>query len=292
MTTTDQPAPGPAAFGALPSAAEAADLRLLALDMDGTLLGEDHEVDPVLWALLPELRRRGVVVCPASGRQYATLARQFADADVELAYVAENGAHVVRDGRTLTADLLDRSVADEVTLAARRLATAGVAAGAVMCGVGSAYIERADDWFVTEAERYYARLEVVDDLLTVHDDVLKMAVYDAGTAERTSLPAVVHLRSAQQVVVSGQNWIDVMSTTANKGAGLRTLQDALGIGPAQTAAFGDYLNDVQMLAQAGMSFAMANAHPGVHAVARFRAPSNTEQGVGRVVTALLALADG
>ena len=274
----------------LPPAAQAAGLRLVAVDMDGTLLDSDHEVDAGFWPLLPELRRRGIVVCPASGRQYATLERQFADADVELVYIAENGTQVVLDGRTESTDLLDLSVAHDVVTTVRTLAARGVPAGAVLCGTRSAYIERADPWFVAEADRYYARLEVVEDLLAVQDDVLKVAVYDDGVAQETTLPALVHLRPARQVVVSGAHWVDVMSSTADKGSGLRRVQELLGITPEQTAAFGDYLNDTQMLTAAGMSFAMANAHPDVLAVARHRAPSNDERGVSRTLAALLGLA--
>ena len=285
---TDSALPPPALD--LPPAAQAADLRLVALDMDGTLLDADHEVDAGFWALVPELRRRGIVVCPASGRQYATLARQFEGLDVELVYIAENGAQVVRDGSDVSTDLLDRAVAHEVVTAVRDLVARGVPAGAIVCGTRSAYIERTDPWFVAESERYYARLEVVEDLFAVRDDILKVAVYDQGAAQQTTLPALDRMLPAHQVVVSGAHWVDVMSATADKGAGLARVQALLGVSPEQTAAFGDYLNDLSMLRAAGMSFAMANAHPDVADVARYRAPSHDERGVSRTLAALLGLA--
>jgi hydroxymethylpyrimidine pyrophosphatase-like HAD family hydrolase len=89
--------------------------------------------------------------------------------------------------------------------------------------------------------------------------------------------------------VSGEHWVDVMSPTADKGHALRAVQDARGITPEQTMAFGDYFNDVGMLDAAAYSFAMDNAHPDVRAHARFVAPANTENGVVRTITSVLGL---
>ncbi|MFN8085781.1 MAG: HAD hydrolase family protein [Microbacterium sp.] len=97
------------------------------------------------------------------------------------------------------------------------------------------------------------------------------------------------MRATHQVVVSGRHWVDVMNTTVDKGVALRSLQRALGVTPAQTAAFGDYLNDLEMLRAADWSYAMADAHPDVAAVARHRAPSNAEAGVVSVLERLLAV---
>ena len=91
------------------------------------------------------------------------------------------------------------------------------------------------------------------------------------------------------VVVSGEHWVDVMNRTADKGAALRRLQRELGITPAQTMVFGDYLNDLQMLDAAEWSFAMENAHPDVIARARHLAPSNNDNGVLRTIARVLDL---
>ncbi|WP_372435073.1 Cof-type HAD-IIB family hydrolase [Actinotalea soli] len=267
----------------------ALDIRLVAVDMDGTLLDADHQVHPTLWPLLDELDRRGVVFCPASGRQHATLVEQFAGRPQELAYIAENGAYVSRDGAELSSRALDRPLVEEVVATVRELAASGPDVGAVVCGKRSAYVERADRPFLDEAERYYARLTVVEDLLAVEDDVLKVAVFDFGAAHRTTAPALQRFTATHQVVVSGQHWTDVMDRRTHKGAALATLQEALGVTPAQTVVFGDYLNDVQMIEAADLSFAMANAHPEVRERARYEAPANTENGVVRTLAALLGI---
>jgi Cof subfamily protein (haloacid dehalogenase superfamily) len=267
-------------------APEVPDLRLAVVDMDGTLLDPDGEVPATFWPLLRELRARGVLLAPASGRQYATLARTFAGALDGMPVIAENGTYVVRDGVELASVPLHPATVREVVTALRALA-ARRDVGAVVCGKRSAYVERTDEAFLAEARRYYAELAVVDDVLGPRDDVLKIAVYDFGDAEAGTAPALERFRADHQVVVSGQHWVDVMAAAANKGAAVRRLQAALGITPAQTAAFGDYLNDLEMLDAAEWSFAMAGAHPRVHERARFAAPSNAEHGV---VTTLARLA--
>ena len=272
----------------LPDLRTAPDVRLVAVDMDGSLLDDAKRVDPSFWPLLDTLLARGVTVCPASGRQYATLREQLGRDD--LVYVAENGAHVVRGGATLAVRGLDVQVARQVVRAVRVLAAGGADVGVVLCGQRSAYVERTDAPFLAQCEPYYALLEHVPDLTAVDDTVLKVAVYDFAPAETGVAPLLGRFDDAARVLVSGAHWVDVMHPDADKGHALRDVQAALGVGPEQTVAFGDYLNDVGMLAAARWSFAMDNAHPEVRARARFVAPSNNDNGVVRTLRELLRLA--
>lgn len=266
------------------------DIRLIAVDMDGTLLHPDGTVPAGLWPLLERLHARGVAFAPASGRQLATLQTMFGSVDADLDYIAENGAYVVRGDDEISSDALDARFAASVITRLRGLVASGaLRAGLVVCGKASAYIEDTDPRFVAEAQKYYARLEVVDDLLAVDDQVLKFAIYDFDGGEQHAAPAFADLRSTHQVVVSGEHWVDIMNSTVNKGVALRALQTALGVTSAQTAAFGDYLNDIELLQAADWSYAMADAHPDVIAIARFRAPSNRDAGVLTEIERLLDL---
>ncbi|MET7612507.1 Cof-type HAD-IIB family hydrolase [Streptomyces seoulensis] len=266
-----------------------ADIRLVVTDMDGTLLDDDKRPPAALRPLLAELRRRGVLFSPASGRQYATLAEEFADVAEGMVFIAENGTYVVRDGVELSSDPLDHATAAELARTVRGLAARGVDAGAVVCGKRAAYVERTDEAFLAEVRKYYVSHRVVEDVTAVDDEIIKVAVYDFGSAEHGAGPALAPFADSHQVVVSGEHWVDVMNRTANKGAALRGLQRELGITPAQTMVFGDYLNDLEMLDAADWSFAMANAHPDVISRARHLAPSNNDHGVIRTVTRILGI---
>ncbi|MGW0416444.1 Cof-type HAD-IIB family hydrolase [Streptomyces collinus] len=266
-----------------------ADIRLVVTDMDGTLLDDAKRMPDGLWPVLAELRRRGVLFSPASGRQYATLARQFAEVAEGMVFIAENGTYVVRDGVELGSDPLERSVAAGVARTVRRLAADGVDVGAVVCGKRSAYVERADEAFLAEVRKYYVEHRVVEDVTAVEDEVIKVALFDFGPVERATAPALEAFAATHQVVVSGEHWVDVMNGTAGKGAALRGLQRELGITPAQTMVFGDYLNDLEMLDAADWSFAMSNAHPEVVRRARHLAPSNNDNGVLRTISRVVGI---
>ncbi|MFF7976930.1 Cof-type HAD-IIB family hydrolase [Streptomyces sp. NPDC007905] len=269
--------------------AGSADIRLVVTDMDGTLLDDAKRIPDGLWPMLAELRRRGVLFSPASGRQYATLARQFAEVAEGMVFIAENGTYVVRDGVELSSDPLDRSVAADIARTVRRLVAGGVDVGAVVCGKRSAYVERSDEAFLAEVRKYYVEHRIVEDVTAVEDDVIKVALFDFGPAEHTTAPALEAFAATHQVVVSGEHWVDVMNRTADKGAALRCLQRELGITPAQTMVFGDYLNDLEMLDAAEWSFAMSNAHPEVVRRARHLAPSNNDNGVLRTISRVIGI---
>jgi Cof subfamily protein (haloacid dehalogenase superfamily) len=263
------------------------DIRLVAVDLDGTLLDAHGRVPDALWPLLEVMRERGIAFVPASGRQYATL-RQIFDREANgMPFIAENGTVVVRDGVELSVVTLAASFVSRVLADLRTLAATGVDLGVVVCGMRCAYVERADEAFLAEVRKYYVAHEVVPDLSALAVDAVKLAVFDFGDAEREVAPALAHVRVTHQVVVSGAHWVDIMPPDVNKGVALRVLQKALGVTPEQTVAFGDYLNDVEMLQAAGHSYAMANAHPDVQRVARRQAPSHADEGVITVLRELL-----
>ncbi len=264
------------------------DIRLIAVDMDGTLLDGDGKVPAGLWDVLPRLAARDVSFVPASGRQLAALRREFGAAADGMTFIAENGAYVVREGVEVASAVFSRDEVERVILRLRALIAQGYDLGVVLCGKRSAYIERADAAFRANAEAYYAALETVDDLLAADDDVLKIAVYDFAIAEHSVGPALDDLTDTLRVVVSARHWVDIMQPGVDKGTALRSLQNALGVAPAQTAAFGDYLNDLEMMDAADWSFAMDNAHPEVVARARHRAPSHLDHGVVTTIEALFS----
>jgi Cof subfamily protein (haloacid dehalogenase superfamily) len=253
--------------------------------MDGTLLDEHGQVPQDLWPMLDRMRERGIFFAPASGRQYATLRREFGAHGDDMVFIAENGTFVVRGDAEVSSDVLKPAVVADVVAAARAM-THDI--GIVLCGKRSAYIERTDAAFRAEADRYYAELAEVPDLDDVDDDIIKIAIFAFGDAETEVAPDLERFRSSLQVVVSGEHWVDVMNAGVNKGQALRRLQEALGVTAEQTVVFGDYLNDLEMMDAADHSYAMANAHPDVAARARHRAPSNREHGVIRVLERLLA----
>jgi Cof subfamily protein (haloacid dehalogenase superfamily) len=266
------------------------DIRLIACDMDGTLLDDEKELHDHFWPLVDELFARGIFFCAASGRQYANLYEAFGGVADEMIFLAENGAYVVQGTKEISSDTLDADVVERLVRATRELAAGGADVGSVVCGKRAAYIERGDPPFTEQVDHYYHSQQVVDDLLDrPDDDVLKFTVYDFESAEHVTAPALAGFRDEVQVVVSGAHWVDVMNPATNKGAGIRHIQETLGVTPAQTMVFGDFLNDLEMMDAAEYAFAMHNAHPLLRERARYVAPPNTQNGVVRTISSVLGL---
>ncbi|WP_250739023.1 HAD family hydrolase [Actinomyces sp. 186855] len=264
------------------------DLRLVVTDMDGTLLDEDSRPPAGLSALMDRMRAHGVAFCPASGRQLANLRAVLGPGIDDGPVIPENGLFSLVGGVELHSDLLSREQVVRVIEAVRALRTRGGDVGAVVATRHMAYTERGDEPFTAQVANYYEQRALVPDLAALPlDDVLKVAVYDFEVAERESGPRVRQAVPDLQTVASGLHWTDVMSPLGSKGRALRIVQEHLGVSPEQTAVFGDYLNDLELYACAGLGFAMANAHPGILQAAQYVAPANTQDGVVRTVSLLL-----
>ena len=89
------------------------------------------------------------------------------------------------------------------------------------------------------------------------------------------------------MAVSGKVWLDVMARGVDKGAALVKLAELANVPITATVAFGDYLNDLEMLRAAGTAVAMENAHPQLKDLADIIAPPNTDNGVSTVLRQLL-----
>jgi Cof subfamily protein (haloacid dehalogenase superfamily) len=283
------------------------DLGLVVLDMDGTLLDGSGAIPSGFWELLPEMRSRGIVVVPASGRQYATLSSMFSEppegaGPAISTYLAENGTVVVHSDTVVSTSPLPAAPVSQIVDAVRAVSSDDLQLATVVCTPRVAFVEATDQEFLDQAAKYYHSLQQVEDLHAVLDgtdgihDVVKVAIFAYGSAEDAA-PTLFTGPSAEgpqvqdetTVVISGANWIDIMVPGANKGVALRQLQEELGVTAARTAVFGDYLNDLEMISEGEYSFAMANAHSGITEAANFTAPANTEDGVVRVLRRLLGV---
>ena len=274
-----------------------ADLRLAAIDMDGTLLDDDKNFPPGMDELLDLMDERGVTFAPASGRQVWTLIDMFPGRP-GMTVIGENGGIVMRDGVEVSSSPVDAPTVREVIRLVREATSGpdGIDGGLVMCGKQFAYVERTDDLFVEGVAPYYHRTQCVEDQEAVidaieagqiDDAIVKLAVYAIGPVDVLAEATLAHFADTHQYAISGANWADLQIRGVDKGSAVRDLQRFLGVDRSQTAVFGDAGNDMSMMSEGDLSFAMANASQDVIEAARFIAPSNNEAGVAQVLRALL-----
>ena len=242
--------------------------RLIALDMDGTLLDGDGRVPDAFWPLLETARSRGITLAPASGRQLATLQQMFPDCED---FIAENGAVVARGGEVVSTTAPPEAPVQRLLSA---LPNAPFAAHAVVCAPSVAATVALPPAVDAEVDKYYASRTLLGDGSA--SPTIKIALYVESDAERDAYPWVRELVPELRAVVSGKHWVDLMHPDADKGLALAQLAEAMGVAMSETAAFGDYLNDLGMLRAAGHAVAMGNAHEDVKAVADEVVGTNTD----------------
>ena len=265
-------------------------IKLIASDMDGTLLTTDKRLPGDFAEVVRALYEKGVSFCIVSGRQYASLRRDLEELVPQLIFIAENGALIMEHDRQLFIDPLDAGDLPRIVRASEGLEQVYP----VICRSDCALVDKsASEAFVTELRMYYEQTFVVENLADKCDgfhDVCKVAFYDAGDAATHLLPVLnERLSGDHSVILSGANWVDVMKQGVNKGRAMRMLQEIKGISKDSCMAFGDYLNDLELLESVTESYAMENALDELKRIARHIAPPNDEDGVMRVVKERFAL---
>ena len=149
-------------------------IKLIATDMDGTLLNSKNELQDGFYEVFDRLKEKEIIFAAASGRQYYNLLERFEGMHENMMFIAENGTFVVYKGKELVVNALDINLARELIRVGRDIENCYV----VVCGKNSAYIDSDDERLVEQTKKYYARYKIVSDLTKVEDDILKVTICD------------------------------------------------------------------------------------------------------------------
>lgn len=256
-------------------------IKLIASDMDGTLLNDRKELPKDFFEVFDELERRGIKFTVASGRTFDAVAHLFPEEyRARLDFICDNGANVIHEGKQVSLTPLDRPTFEQLIDVCGEIGGLRV----LVCASKGTYHLNADPEFNAEIAKFYKNHLPCDNLLDIDDTIYKLAVCDMQGTEKHAKPAIDAIFGDRlNVQVSGPVWMDVMGAGVSKGSALKKLGAILGIDRADTMAFGDFSNDSDMLRYAGWSFAMENGHPDIKKTARFLARSNNENGVIRSI---------
>ena len=262
-------------------------IRLIASDMDATLLDERSQLPPDFAETIRALAGQGILFAAASGRPLYTLETMFPELLEEIILIGDNGGAARWKGK-------DLFVSEMPAEGWRQLARSTKQAGDVglLCGLQAAYAEKQDEGYDAVFKNFYTRVEYVDDLTAVEAAADKFTIYlpndDSQEAfDRTYGAFHTGNGGAFSVAVAGRNWVDVMNPGVHKGAALAKVGALLGIPADSMMAFGDTYNDIEMLEAVGYGFLMENGSPELRSRVPYLAPPNTEYGVARVLQQVL-----
>jgi hypothetical protein len=264
--------------------------RLLALDIDGTLLDSDKDVSARTRAAIAAAREQGVQLVLVTGRRYPA-ARRVAEAlGGAVPLVLHNGALIVEAGSVLRCHPLSRAAAaNAVRLGRRHGADAVVHAG--QRGEGRLLFERVspgNPLLADYLDRSGADVLRVADLLTElqsNEDPMQVMFAGAAEAMEALLAPLGHALGDEARLERttypryGVAIIDVLHPEVGKAGALAFLQERWGFAAGETLAIGDNWNDREMLERAGLGLVMGNADPALRALGLPVLPSNDEDGV-------------
>lgn len=242
--------------------------RLIASDMDETLLGEGHRLPPENVAALKRLRELGVGFAPCSGRPYSSIVHAFDGVDPDLfadSYVISyNGAFINRfgDDEPIASTLLDPAAAERLyafALERHQCVHAYTPSGRILIQ------------FAPEEERRAIRgisgVEFVDDSwrdlgFAGDEPIVKVLLMDPDfdRVKQLSVEALAEVADLPvQVTYSSNRYAEFMPSGVDKGTGLAHLAQLLGIDLAETVGMGDSANDLALIRAAGLGVGVANA---------------------------------
>ncbi len=228
-------------------------IRLIACDLDGTLLNSRGELPAGTFDRIRRLKEKGVRFAAASGRQYGNLRRLFYPVRDEIAYLAENGAFVAA-GQYTESFPLPRETAESVI---RDILAAGM--DLLICLPETCLILASGSRAYREEIIYRLRntVTIIDDPFPFAEKCIKVSGFYPERIADLAPPLQEKWGKTLHVDIAGSSWLDF--TRANKGTGLKSLSRILQIPLADTAAFGDQQNDVSMLEAVGHPYLMDTA---------------------------------
>lgn len=254
-------------------------VKLVAVDMDGTLLDSEKNApeDFESWVLShPEIQ-----TVLASGRQYATLSDMFPALRERLMYVADNGSFVFKQGEMIYSNEMSH---EDIRWCIEHLeAVPGL--HLFLCGAKAAYMKHASKLVEDNGHMYYHSLEFVESLEECigKDIIAKIAIFVEEYKAEEVYNRLSGIPETIAAVLSGDSWIDVANRSVSKGSAMEAIEESLHIKKEEAMAFGDYLNDYDLLLSCGESYAMENAHPKLKEIAKYITASNDEDGVMKIL---------
>ena len=239
-------------------------IKLIASDMDGTLLDECGEVPPETYELIRALREHGVRFAASSGRRYDRLCEFFEPVRDEMDFVASNGAQVYAGGR-----MVDREVYSHLGIVrlARTVAMFPCLHLALFDRAKSFLLDD-EDKFVREVDKDLPNVERIVELPAADASIIKASIFcDDGAVMDYAYVLERELGDEFVFAPSGNARIDAMQRGVSKATGIQQIMDHYGIAPDEVMAFGDSMNDYEIIRLVGCGCAMENGRAALRAVA-------------------------
>lgn len=253
-------------------------IKLVAIDLDGTLLNDSKQVSDKTARALSCLPARGVPVVIASARPPRSVRHVYQALKLDTWQINYNGAMIwdeprreVVFHRPMEGDRVRRIIDHARSLSADVL---------VSCEVQDRwYTDAFEQKYTTETGRLFRPDRIIPIAQMCAEPVTKLMLLGDPQAIDRMTPVLEEAHPDVSVIHSDPDLIQVMDRTASKAAALSRVAKHYRVQMDRVMAIGDAINDLPMLRAVGVAVAMDNAHPAVKQVADWVAPSNNDHGV-------------
>lgn len=249
--------------------------KIIATDLDKTLLGEDRRVSPENWAAIRRLTEMGVHVVPASGRSYEEMPKELVESDLIRYFITSDGTTVYDKKTDTTHELaMSRSLGHHVL---DKVYSYPVC---VMLHADTrSYVDirthNPEDYAAYNMNAYWVNFAMemeapVEDLkgFSYRLPAIQMVAPFFKNIEDLKECKAYFEKDPRLIVAQADPFeLEIFDATAGKGNALMLLAKLLGVDGAATVAVGDSTNDSTMVQAAGLGLAMENAVPELKAVA-------------------------
>ncbi|MFA9560002.1 HAD family hydrolase [Evansella sp. AB-rgal1] len=248
--------------------------KILFLDIDGTILTPDDTIENSTKEAVRSVQEKGLEVFLATGRPLHEIREIGEELNVQ-SFIGYNGAYAVHKGSDVFIEPMSRETIEFFLDVAKKREH-----DLVMYTNGQNVLSSFETKRIKEfIEKFHLKHNVLFETKYL-DDILGVSVLNLGKEEPALYEAAgnIHL-AAVNVEGIKEHGYDVIRDSVNKGVAVGKVLDLLGIEKEDAIAFGDAMNDKEMLSLVGDGFAMGNANPDLYEYAKHRTTSVTDSGV-------------
>ena len=272
------------------------DIKLVALDLDGTLFDNSSRISERNLTAIRSITDKGIHVVISTGRPFEGIPfDQIKGTGINYAITANgSGIYEISTGKCLYENAMDEEL---VTPILNFLLTRDILMDAFIGGKGYTpvqCVETAQKLTVPSSIKNYiitTRTRLDNILQFIHENQLKVQkmtlnfypAADGTLIDRETVRKFLVSNPSITTVCGGYNNLEFTRADANKGVGLRKLAEILGVNPDATMAIGDTENDLAIIEAAGIGVAMGNATDAVKARADYVTTTNTKDGVAAAI---------
>ena len=249
-------------------------IRMIFCDVDGTLLphGSKSLSDDV-YKTINRAVSSGIHFCIASGRSYPDLKRLFSPVINNVTFICNDGSLMVENESVLFSSPLDKSKVACMAKIYRNDYEALII-----------YSRETTYYISDKLEINFAEKLTADDIASfVTDDIYKIAFMNLSQNAKIKINNLGVKSGVLNKVYEDATWTEYITAQTDKGTAAKILQSAYGVTPRETAAFGDNLNDLNMLRCAQFSYSPKNARPEILRMCKFKTDSVINE-IARIIS--------